>query len=193
MKFIALFIFTLVAGLVVVNCGDGKSNTNPPVVSTPSTPSPNGWQTPKGIKLNITSLLDPSIQAEMDASLTKLFADVKGRGYSQRMTHSAYTITIKDDCVNRNGTMVFKLRADNYNGTEYDQNPDPNIGEIFAAEQVKLPSNPSEFVICRDSVATMKNTTRYGAEHIILYYNNRAEYDRTATHLTSGHPIIPEL
>ena len=191
MKKIITFIITVTLGLVAVfllNCGDSNGG-----IKTP-TPTPTGTTTPLGIKLKLTSPLDASIQTEMDASLTKLFSDVRGRGYVQKVRHSDYTITIKDDCVNQNGVMSWLDRLDSYDGTEYDQDPRPGIGMIYRAEQVTLSqSRAPEFIICRDIVSTMKNTTRYGAEHIILYYNDMNEYNRTAVHTTTGHPIIPEL
>jgi hypothetical protein len=196
MKKILIFAFTFIIGLVAVfglSCG-GDNNGSRPRTPTPSNPSTGGSRTPMGINLKLSSPLDASIQNTMDASLAKLFSDVQGRPYSQKIRHSDYTIMIKDDCVDRSGTMSWLDRLDSYDGTEYDQDPRPGIGMIYRAEQVTLnPSRPPEFIICRDSEQNMGNTTRYGAEHIILYYNDRGEYDRTAVHTTGGHPIIPML
>lgn len=187
------FILSLIIGLgavALVSCG-GNGGTVIPKTPTPTTGLS---QTPKGIKLKLSSPLDVSIQNDMDAALTKLFSDVGAKNYSKMLSHSDYTITVKDDCVNRSGTMSWLDRLDSYDGTEYDQDPRVGIGMIYRAEQVTLsPNRAPEFIICRDVPATMKNTTRYGAEHIILYYNDMTEYTRTAVHTTTGHPIIPEL
>lgn len=192
------FLLTFIIGLVAVfglSCGgDNDRPRNPGNTVTQPTPATGGTRTPQGINLRLSSPLDASIQNAMDASLTKLFSDVQGKGYNQKVRHSDYIINVKDDCVNTNGTMSWLDRLDSYDGTEYDQDPRPGIGMIYRAEQVTLsPNKAPEFVICRDVVQNMSKTTRYGAEHIILYYNDMNEYNRTAVHTTSGHPIIPEL
>lgn len=186
------FIITFIIG-VSVSCGGKKDVVPNSTGGSTTTGSPND-QTPMGIKLKLTSPLDENIKTEMDASLTKLFSDVQSRGYSRMNSHSDYTITVKDDCVDRFGTMAWLDRLDDYDGQEFDQDPRPGIGMVYRAEQVNIyPNKAPDFIICRDAVQSMKNTTRYGAEHIILYYNDRGEYERTAVHITSGHPIIPEL
>lgn len=151
--------------------------------------------TPRGVTVYAGGLVLSETQNTIDEALTELFEDARALGYTQKLDHSLYTITIKEDCIDRSGTMSWLVNAPNYNNTEYDQNPDPSIGQVYAAEQVLFGLNgePSmEYVICRGSKELMANTTRFGAEHIILFYNDFAKYKETATHLDgAGHPIIP--
>ena len=189
---ILIFILSLVI-VFTISCGGNGSNPTP---SNPNLPPPNTGlaKTPQGINLKLTVPLDEHLQTELDSSLTKLFSDVSARNYSRMLLHSDYTITIKSDCIDRNGIMAWLQRLDSYDGTDFDQDPREGIGMIYVPEQVTLsPNRAPEFIICMDNVATMRSTSRYGAEHIILYYNDRTEYTRTAIHTTTGHPIIPIL
>lgn len=170
-------IFVLSTFLMTWGCGGN---------STPSGPSAKNT-TPMGVGLSMN--LADAPKTVIDSALTKLFSDVQSRDYTQKLKHSDYFITIKTDCIDRNGTKVWLERLDTYDGTEYDQDPTPGIGMIYQAERVELPGNPPKFTICLDNLTNMSNTTRFGAEHIILYYNDRNEYHRTAVN-THVHPII---
>jgi hypothetical protein len=161
----------------------------PAVEPTPiETPVFVAGRTPLGITLKGQPVPE-DIQAEMDNALTELFTTARARGYSAYTNHSNYVIIVKDDCANRNGTMAWLDRLDSYDGTPYDQNPAPGIGEIYRAEEVRLNSGPPTFLICRDVKEHMRNFTRYGAEHIIYWFNDRAAYNATSTP-THVHPIM---
>jgi hypothetical protein len=134
-------------------------------------------------KINIQSpvVLDSSTIEGMNAAFTQLFSEAKSRGYTKYVGHSDYTVIVRNDCQLINGTMAWK---------EYV----PDYGEIWQAEQVRISSNKVQtFQICKDVSQNMSNTTRYGAEHIILYFNNRPEFERTKIHTDAPetwHPII---
>lgn len=176
MKYLLLLLIFL------VGCGEPK------IVQPPSS----SLTSPNGIRIKSNSTVSSSTLTTMDASLAKLFQDAKLRNYTKKLNFTDYTIFIKEDCIDRNGTKVWLERNDSYNNTEFDQNPDPVIGTIFQAEQVILnDSSVVSFVICSDTEFNMSNATRYGAEHIILFYNDKKEYERTKIHTsTQGHPII---
>ena len=56
-----------------------------------------------------------------------------------------------------------------------------------------LTFNPSTFVIPENDrdMARISNVVRYEGEHLVLYYNDRALYARTADHSHGGsHPIL---
>ncbi len=108
MKVITLILALLVGVFAVTafSCG-GKSNVTPAVTGNTPAPSGNLSKTPMGIKLLLLSPLDASIQQEMDSALTKLFSDIKNRNYNAMINYSDYTITVKDDCTDRNGTKVW--------------------------------------------------------------------------------------
>lgn len=150
--------------------------------------------TPKGARIESDSPVDADRLSVIDQALTEVFSDAAHLGYTERLTHGAYTIFVNRNCQPRNGVMVWLGRADNYDGSEYDQNPAPGIGEIFIAEQVGKVNNQivPRYIICFDSFENIAQTTRYGAEHIILAANDLNEYRRTETHSNgAGHPIIP--
>ncbi len=154
---------------------------------------------PLGISVVSGLPVDADILDTMDASLSELFDDARALGYTEKLKHSDYTIIVKEDCVDRNGTLSWLTRADNYDGTEYDQNPEPGIGWVYCAEQVLFRRRQSdwqleptmEYVICRGSLGLIANTTRYGCEHLILLHNSFEKYKETETHRDGeGHPII---
>lgn len=86
----------------------------------------------------------------------------------------------------------FKVRADNYDQTEYDIDPRPGIGVIYASEMVT--SFNGSMVICpQEAFDAVGN----GADHIILSLNPNTYSDglnyfyATLTHTTGGHPLLP--
>jgi hypothetical protein len=137
------------------------------------------------------------LKQAIDESLTNVFADAAALGYSNKLSHSDYIIYVLDDCIPSpvNHTPSFKLRADEYDGTVFDQDPRPGFGYILASEFVIQDGTPptptTEYVVCND-LENIRDSARYGAEHIILYNNNLPEYDRTKFHGNGvNHPIIP--
>jgi hypothetical protein len=58
-----------------------------------------------------------------------------------------------------------------------------------------LAFNPCAFVIAEHDrdLGRVTNVVRFEGEHLILYYNDRALYERTADHSRGGgHPILQE-
>jgi hypothetical protein len=154
--------------------------------------------TPLGVKVLSVNPLHPELIPAIDGSLTELFAMCRRRGYTQKLNHDDYKIYVipPEREYDSLGNYVpnFKLRADEYDGTVFDQNPTPGIGEVYAAEYVA--PDFSCYVIAeytRDFETTARDAVRYGAEHIILKFNDEAEFNRTAFHGNGiGHPIITE-
>ena len=134
--------------------------------------------------------------ATVNTVLNELFLDAAAQGYTQWLSGSSYTIYVLDGCPPspEQGIPSFKIRADNYDGTVFDQDPRPGIGYVLASEYVILDANGAptgEYVIC-DSDAYREANIENGPDHIILYYNDRQRYEETKTHTaTSGHRIIP--
>jgi hypothetical protein len=179
-------VFILLLAVFIWACG---SNSGSSTVYTPY-----NALTPRSVTIQSTTPVSTEILNTVDTSLELLFQDVSGRGYKSKLKHSDYIIVVKDDCIARNGVKAWLERNDDYNNTIWDQNPDPKIGEIYQSEKVTLSSLAyPRFTICRDLPSIMANSVRYGAEHIILYYNDTEEYERTKIHTTTGHPIIPRL
>ena len=158
--------------------------------------------TDRGVLICSRYPVTQSFKDTVDGSLGKLFQDAvdfairQGKTYNQKMLHSDYIIYVKQDCVPSPETRTpsFKMRADDYDGTVYDVDPRDDIGYIYASEYV-IPTDrglTTSYVICDDLVNLWSNV-RHGAEHIILFFNDSGEYERTKFHGDGypGHPIIP--
>jgi hypothetical protein len=151
-----------------------------------------------GVKVLSVNPLHPDLETAIDVSLAELFATCRRRGYTQKLSHSDYKIYVipPEREFDSEGNYVpnFKLRIDEYDGTVFDQNPAPGIGEVYAAEYVA--PDFSAYVIAeytRNFTTTAQDAVRYGAEHIILKFNDEAEFNRTVFHGNGvSHPIITE-
>jgi len=153
-------------------------------------------RTPNGILLASKNGTTEEFKTIADASLNEVFADASALGYQDGLNFSQYIIYVLDNCTPSPVTQTpsFRLRSDSYDGTIFDQDPRPGIGYILASEYVFPESNgvSTNYVICSD-IANAANNVRYGAEHIILWQNNPAEFERTKFHGNGiYHPIIPQ-
>lgn len=158
-------------------------------------------KTPKGVTVASRDGVSDAMKNIIDQSLDDVFEDAqkyaqsRGMTYTNKMTHSEYTIYVLPDCVPSPEQKVpsFRLRADDYDGTVFDQDPTPGVGYILASEYV-IPNHSggtAGFVIC-NSLEYAYNSVRYGAEHTIYEFNDSSEYERTKFHGNGiSHPIIP--
>lgn len=180
---ILLSFYLFAAALTFFDCG--KKGENPP--------NPSIQNSPLGVRVEADAPVEAEKLNAIDAALTAVFSDARAQGYGAMLNHSDYAIFVNRKCIDRNGVKAWLTRADNYDGTEYDQNPQAGIGEIYAAEQVVKNNNivVPRYIICDDSLNNIANTARYGAEHVILWYNEPFKYLETETHRTGGHPLIP--
>lgn len=158
-------------------------------------------RTTKGVLICSKNGISQEFKDIVDESLTEVFNDAilfgqsKQVNWNQKLNHSDYIVYVLDDCTPSPEQHVpcFKLRADEYDGTIFDQDSREGIGYILASEYVIKDGNvPSgEYVICND-IINLYNNARYGAEHIILYFNDIDEYNATVFHGNGVyHPIIP--
>jgi hypothetical protein len=147
--------------------------------------------TPQGVTVfaRITPRVD--LLDAIDRGLADLFAVAERHGYRNRMRFDDYTVFIgrADRLKDRQGQYSpdIAVPAQQYAGTDYDQG-----GFIYAAGMV-LAFNPCAFVIAEHDrdLARVSNVVRFEGEHLILYYNNRGLYERTADHSRGGgHPIL---
>ncbi|HNQ14063.1 MAG TPA: hypothetical protein PKM58_00780 [Pyrinomonadaceae bacterium] len=147
-----------------------------------------------GIRVAAKSPRSAEFLAEVDRAASKVFFDASREGYREWLDGARYVIYVKDDCTPSPVARIpsFKIRADNYDGTVFDQDPRPGIGYVFASEWVfKDNGTPTgEFVICAD-FGNLARNVRYGMEHVILYFNDPVRYAATETHTSGGHPLIP--
>lgn len=132
--------------------------------------------------------------------LTEAFNDARLSGYSNALISSGYVISIPViPCVPSPvyRTMSFQLRADDYDGTEFDQyNPRgagvrDGVGVILAAEMVT--DLGGSMIVCADA-SVIKDAVRNGAEHIIIWNNDNEYYSETWFHGGGGmsHPLLPK-
>lgn len=146
---------------------------------------------PQGVNVVARTMPRSEILNAIDRGFTELFAVAQRHGYHNRIRFSDYTVFIgrADRTIDSRGQYSpdIAVPAAQYAGGYYDQG-----GYIYAAGMV-LAFNPSALIIAehdRDLIR-VSNVVRYEGEHLILYYNDRALYERTADHSRGGgHPIL---
>jgi hypothetical protein len=147
--------------------------------------------TPRGVSVFARTTPRADFLNAIDRGFADLFAVAARHGYRNRMRFEDYTVFIgrADRLKNSQGQYSpdIAVPAQQYAGTDYDQG-----GFIYAAGMV-LAFNPCAFVIAEHDrdLGRVSNVVRFEGEHIILYYNDRAFYERTADHSRGGgHPIL---
>lgn len=147
--------------------------------------------TPRGVRVYALEKPRAETLGAIDEGLTGLFAIARRQGYRARLDYSSYTVFIaradrlKDSAGGYSPDIA--VPAGQYAGGGYDQG-----GYIYAAGMV-LAFNPSAFLIAEHerNVQRISEIVRYEGEHLILYHNDRALYQRTADHSQGGgHPIL---
>ena len=148
-------------------------------------------RTPRGARVVAVNAPRPEVLHAIDDGLTELFNIARRHGYTNRLDYSYYTIFIaradrtKDSQGNYSPDIA--VPAGQYAGSYYDQG-----GYIYAAGMV-MAFNPCAFIIAEHEkdFRRIANVVRYEGEHLVLYYNDRALYEKTADHSKGGgHPIL---
>lgn len=178
-----------------------------PVIAASSRPLPQGLvsrarqitgdsfpfttKTPRGVVILARSRPRPEVLRAIDQGFSELFAVAARHGYRNHLNYSDYTVFIaRADRLKDSGGQYspdIAVGAAQYAGSVYDQG-----GFVYAAGMV-LAFNPSAFVIAEHDreLGRVSNVVRYEGEHIVLYYNDRSLYERTADHSRGGsHPIL---
>jgi hypothetical protein len=147
--------------------------------------------TPRGVTVLARTMPRVDLLNAIDRGLADLFAVAQRHGYRNRLRFEDYTIFIgrADRLKDSKGQYSpdIAVPAQQYAGSEYDQG-----GFIYAAGMV-LAFNPCAFVIAEHDrdLWRVSNVVRYEGEHLVLYYNDRALYEKTADHSRGGgHPIL---
>jgi hypothetical protein len=147
--------------------------------------------TPGGVNVFARTIPRRDVLEAIDRGFAELFAVARRHGYRNRLSFDDYTVFIgrADRTKDSRGQYSpdIAVPAQQYAGSYYDQG-----GFIYAAGMV-LAFNPSAFVIAEHGrdLWRISNVVRYEGEHIILYYNDRALYEKTADHSRGGgHPIL---
>lgn len=152
---------------------------------------PVSLKTPRGVRVYARTQPQASTLRAIDDGLTELFAVARRHGYRARLEHATYTVFIaradRDKDASGNYSPDIAVAAGQYAGSGYDQG-----GFIYAAGMV-LAYNPCAFIIAEHErdFGRVSNVVRYEGEHLVLYYNDRPLYERTADHSRGGgHPIL---
>jgi len=147
--------------------------------------------TARGVTVFARTMPRPEVLSAIDRGFAELFAVAQRHGYRNRLSFADYTVFIGRADRTRDSSGQYSpdiaVPAQQYAGSYYDQG-----GFIYAAGMV-LAFNPSAFVIAEHDrdLGRISNVVRYEGEHIILYYNDRALYQKTADHSGGGgHPIL---
>jgi hypothetical protein len=148
-------------------------------------------RTPRGARVFARVAPSPAVLNAIDNGLTELFNIAGRRGYRARLDYSSYTIFIARADRTKDSKGAYSpdiaVPAGQYAGSGYDQG-----GFVYAAGMV-MAYNPCAFIIAEHErdLPRISNVVRYEGEHLILYHNDRALYERTADHSRGGgHPIL---
>jgi hypothetical protein len=190
-----LLLFLTVISFSVQAAGRPYRQTNPALIARAEQVTGDSFPivttTPRGVTVfaRITPQVD--LLNAIDRGFADLFAVAERHGYHNRMRFDDYTVFIgrADRLKDRQGQYSpdIAVPAQQYAGTDYDQG-----GFIYAAGMV-LAFNPCAFVIAEHDrdLGRVSNVVRFEGEHLILYYNDRGLYERTADHSRGGgHPIL---
>jgi hypothetical protein len=148
-------------------------------------------RTARGVRVFARTQPPAEVLSAIDSGFAELFQIARRHGYSRRLNYTDYTVFIgradrlKDAQGNYSPDVA--VPAGQYAGSGYDQG-----GFIYAAGMV-LTFDPSAFLIAEHdrSLQRVSNVVRYEGEHLVLYFNDRALFNKTADHSKGGyHPIL---
>jgi hypothetical protein len=152
---------------------------------------PVSTETPRGVHVYAVSRPRPEVLRAIDSGLTDLFNISRRHNYRARLNYPDYTVFIARPDRTKDSAGAYSpdiaVGASQYAGSIYDQG-----GYVYAAGMV-LAYNPCAFIIAEHErdLARVSNVVRYEGEHLVLYYNDRALYERTRDHSRGGgHPIL---
>ena len=147
--------------------------------------------TPNGVTVVALTTPRREVLEAIDRGFADLFAVARRHGYRNHLNYGEYTVFVARPDRTKDSSGQYSpdlaVAAGQYVGSGYDQG-----GYIYAAGMV-LAFNPSAFIIAEHERdwQRISNVVRFEGEHVVLYYNDRALYERTADHSRGGgHPIL---
>lgn len=163
--------------------------------------------TPKGATVFSHNGVAQAKLVEVDNQLDEVFIDARKSNFTRCLVHSFYEIYVpfvpcRPSPVQ--GIPSFEVNAPNYDGTEYDIDPRPGHGKIFAAEMIISLGTPTSdtqigrMIVCE---GVFSDGVRNGAAHILCANNPDPRfpddeywyYWLTETHSIYPHPILPRI
>ena len=147
--------------------------------------------TPNGVTVVAVNTPPREVLDAIDRGFTDLFIVARRHGYRSHLDYGDYTVFVARPDRTKDSAGQYSpdiaVNAGQYAGSGYDQG-----GYIYAAGMV-LAFNPSAFIIAEHERdwQRISNVVRFEGEHLVLYYNDRELYERTADHSRGGgHPIL---
>src|SRR6185437_10588446 len=147
--------------------------------------------TPNGVTVVALNSPRREVLDAIDRGFAELFAVARRHGYRSRLNYGDYTVFLARPDRTKDSAGQYSpdiaVAAGQYAGSGYDQG-----GYVYAAGMV-LAFNPSAFIIAEHERdwQRISNVVRYEGEHLVLYYNDRALYEKTADHSKGGgHQIL---
>jgi hypothetical protein len=147
--------------------------------------------TERGVRIYAVAPPNAEMLRSIDDGLTELFTIARRQGYRMRMNYSDYTVYIASPDRVRDSRGAYSpdvaVASAQYAGSVYDQG-----GFIYVAGMV-LELNHCVLLIAEHerNLRRVSDVVRYEGEHLVLYHNDRALYQRTADHSRGGgHPIL---
>ncbi len=160
--------------------------------------------TPNGVKVRGNSSVSPSQLQLIDAGITGAVADARISGYARDLNYdhfAVYTPPYRCEPSPEQRVPSFLVRADSYDGSEFDQynskgvGVKDNIGVVYAAEMVLdlgTNGNEAQMYVCPDA-SHLKDAVRHGAEHQIIASNDNDYFNLTWYHGDGFyHPLLPK-
>lgn len=148
-------------------------------------------ETPEGARIFAVKEPSREMLEAIDSGLDDLFAVARKNGYRKELRHRDYTIFIgsadRTKDAKGNYSPDIAVGAAQYAGTKYDKG-----GYIYAAGMVISPSERAFLIAShKKDFERASRIVRYEGEHIVLYFNDQARYEKTKDHSRSGgHPIL---
>lgn len=189
---ILLFLLIAVVSLSAFKCNKSSGGYDKSDWWTGSFSTKNPKRTPNGATVYSYETVTAENLKNIDEGLNRVF-DISSRvyGYQNGLNFSDYKIILFKRSALCTGTAIgFAVRADNYDGSEYDKDPRPGYGVVCAAGLSAEFDQPLAVIVQDDSMIAL--ATRFEGEHLILYKNDIQKWGETLTHTTGGHPLLPD-
>jgi hypothetical protein len=192
---VGLCAFAALLAAGVIESADAQGRTDPRIIARAVAVSgdrfPVLMTSPRGVRIYAVATPNAGMLRAIDDGLTELFTIARRHGYSQRLDYSDYTVFIARPDRMRDSRGAYSpdlaVASGQYAGSVYDQG-----GFIYVAGMV-LEFNRCVFIISEHErdLRRVSDVVRYEGEHLVLYHNDRALYQRTADHSRGGgHPIL---
>lgn len=148
-------------------------------------------KSPAGVTIISANKVSDEMLGAIDKGFADLFEIAAKHGFTVRLKHSDYIVFVgkADRTIDANNAYSpdIAVPSGQYKDSEYDKG-----GFIFAAGMV-LAYTPCAFIIAdhEKDFERAADVVRFEGEHLVLYHNDKALFDKTADHSKGGgHPIL---